>query len=210
MNLPKCDRKRPCSRCTQLGIFAQTGLCVYEVDDPSGKPKDEDEKSRLETRIAELGSYVLLHSPARSPASSFKSPWYTDAVLHPSIGDTAWADMLNWESSGSSPSTSSNAHSPISTPSPLLVSGSRLHDSLPRSPWKCTAQGPRNPERCNCLGELVCYTTALELASELQRASTVLSRSLNHCFGAPCALSTKIHELESFIGYAAPSTLSVM
>ncbi|KAJ3526162.1 hypothetical protein NM688_g8292 [Phlebia brevispora] len=28
----KCDRKRPCQRCIQLGL---TGLCVYEVDNPA-------------------------------------------------------------------------------------------------------------------------------------------------------------------------------
>ncbi|KAI6044924.1 hypothetical protein EDC04DRAFT_2640703 [Pisolithus marmoratus] len=28
----KCDRKRPCQRCIQLGL---TGLCVYEIDDPA-------------------------------------------------------------------------------------------------------------------------------------------------------------------------------
>ncbi|TDL25377.1 hypothetical protein BD410DRAFT_889543 [Rickenella mellea] len=30
-NKRKCDRKRPCRRCIQLGM---TGLCIYEVEDP--------------------------------------------------------------------------------------------------------------------------------------------------------------------------------
>ncbi|KAJ7346687.1 hypothetical protein DFH08DRAFT_701076, partial [Mycena albidolilacea] len=50
-----CDRKRPCSRCTQLGL---TGLCVYEVDDPVRKSKFQDEKSRLQNRIAELEGVI--------------------------------------------------------------------------------------------------------------------------------------------------------
>ncbi|KAF8210337.1 hypothetical protein K438DRAFT_2011751 [Mycena galopus ATCC 62051] len=215
-----CDRKRPCSRCIQLGL---TGLCVYEVDDPSGKSKDPDERSRLQTRIAELEGVIrklknkpqprwgvpdtnLLSSAARSPASSSKSPSYAEAALQPSVGDIAWADVLNWESSGSSPSTSSNSRSPISTPSPLLVSAARLHQSLLDSPWNQPVHGPQKPEPCNCLSELGCYTATVELASALRRASTILSRSLNHCFGAPCALSTKIRELESLVGNALQDT----
>ncbi|KAI9449796.1 hypothetical protein BJY52DRAFT_1359450 [Lactarius psammicola] len=50
-----CDRKRPCGRCTQLGI---TGLCVYEVDDPSQRTEAADDKTRLQKRVAELeGSF---------------------------------------------------------------------------------------------------------------------------------------------------------
>ncbi|KAF7376200.1 hypothetical protein MSAN_00035100 [Mycena sanguinolenta] len=215
-----CDRKRPCSRCTQLGL---TGLCVYEVDNPSGKSKDQDERSRLQTRIAELEGVIrklknkphprggasetnLLNSAVRSPASP--SPSNSNAALHPPIGDTAWADILNWEPSESSPSSSSNTHSLPSTPSPLLVSASRSHDLLPDQPWNypAPAHDPRTPVLCNCLNELVCYTTTLELASELRRVSAILSRSLNHCFGAPCALSTKIRELESLVVHALQDT----
>ncbi|PCH43656.1 hypothetical protein WOLCODRAFT_90423 [Wolfiporia cocos MD-104 SS10] len=50
-----CDRKRPCGRCTQLGL---TGLCVYEVDDPSRNSDSQDEKVRLQQRVAELESVV--------------------------------------------------------------------------------------------------------------------------------------------------------
>ncbi|EPQ57256.1 hypothetical protein GLOTRDRAFT_17704, partial [Gloeophyllum trabeum ATCC 11539] len=50
-----CDRKRPCGRCTQLGL---TGLCVYEVDDPNQKHDDQDEKSRLQKRVAELEGVI--------------------------------------------------------------------------------------------------------------------------------------------------------
>ncbi|KAH9839528.1 uncharacterized protein C8Q71DRAFT_704445 [Rhodofomes roseus] len=50
-----CDRKRPCGRCTQLGL---TGLCVYEVDDPSRNGDSQDEKCRLQKRVAELESVI--------------------------------------------------------------------------------------------------------------------------------------------------------
>ncbi|KAI0267143.1 hypothetical protein BC834DRAFT_98793 [Gloeopeniophorella convolvens] len=57
-----CDRKRPCGRCTQLGI---TGLCVYEVDDPSQRADVADDKSRLQKRVAELEGVIreLKHKP---------------------------------------------------------------------------------------------------------------------------------------------------
>ncbi|KAH7885479.1 hypothetical protein F5I97DRAFT_1943722 [Phlebopus sp. FC_14] len=52
----KCDRKRPCQRCIQLGL---TGLCVYEIDDPALRDDPSiDEATRLRNRIAELESLV--------------------------------------------------------------------------------------------------------------------------------------------------------
>jgi hypothetical protein len=52
----KCDRKRPCQRCIQLGL---TGLCVYEIDDPALRDDPTlDESTRLRNRIAELESLV--------------------------------------------------------------------------------------------------------------------------------------------------------
>jgi len=52
----KCDRKRPCQRCIQLGL---TGLCVYEIDDPSLRDDPNvDENTRYRNRIAELESLV--------------------------------------------------------------------------------------------------------------------------------------------------------
>ncbi|KAL6305059.1 hypothetical protein BKA93DRAFT_246231 [Sparassis latifolia] len=50
-----CDRKRPCGRCTQLGL---TGLCIYEVDDPSPSNDTQDETLRLQKRVAELESII--------------------------------------------------------------------------------------------------------------------------------------------------------
>ncbi|KAG2368030.1 hypothetical protein BDR07DRAFT_1391726 [Suillus spraguei] len=50
-----CDRKRPCGRCTQLGL---TGLCVYEVDDPSQRTDVRDESLHLRHRVAELEGVI--------------------------------------------------------------------------------------------------------------------------------------------------------
>ena len=52
----QCDRKRPaCARCTQLGL---TGLCVYEVDDPTQRSDSQDESARLLKRVAELEGVI--------------------------------------------------------------------------------------------------------------------------------------------------------
>ncbi|KZT41463.1 hypothetical protein SISSUDRAFT_981816, partial [Sistotremastrum suecicum HHB10207 ss-3] len=52
-----CDRKRPCSRCVQLGL---TGLCIYEVDEKAAASgtQGHEENLRLRKRIAELESVV--------------------------------------------------------------------------------------------------------------------------------------------------------
>ena len=74
-NSIQCDRKRPCSRCIQLGLVRvhfihslfltlirhshKTGLCVYEVDDPAIRDDPNvDEVTKLRNRIAELESLV--------------------------------------------------------------------------------------------------------------------------------------------------------
>ncbi|KAJ7178484.1 hypothetical protein C8R43DRAFT_460754 [Mycena crocata] len=213
-----CDRKRPCSRCTQLGL---TGLCVYEVDDPARQSDAQDGSSRLLNRIAELEGVIrelkdknkrsdarettslILDSPLAAPTSPLKSPSYADVPFHnlTSFGEMAWSNLLNWDSSGSSDSSCSR--SPLSTPSPLLVSASRSPQPLPPchgSPWTQNVQIARKPDPdCTCMTEPACHNIAVELASDLRRAATVLSRSCNHCFGSSsCTLSTKICELELF------------
>ncbi|KAK7057139.1 hypothetical protein R3P38DRAFT_2839523 [Favolaschia claudopus] len=216
-----CDRKRPCSRCTQLGL---TGLCIYEVDDPNRKPKHPDEKWRMQNRIAELEVVIrelknkphprwtdgvdetILDTQSESSSSSTSS---MEPSRHTSTGDLAWTDLINWESSGSS--SSSYSHSPVSTPSPLPfppVSTIHLlpppnicweHSKIPQYPvpYKDLRQ-----LQCNCLDNLGCYTVAAELQSHLRRTSAVLSRSFDHCFGSRCLLDTKIRELESLVGDA--------
>ncbi|KAJ7188172.1 hypothetical protein C8R46DRAFT_1053905 [Mycena filopes] len=211
-----CDRKRPCSRCIQLGL---TGLCVYEVDDPARKSTTtQDETARLQNRIAELEGVIrelknkphprwaadapgsdnsFMQTPPTSPASSSSTSVSPLAHVNGTLSafrDLGWTDLLNWESSGSS--DSSYSRSPLSTPSPLLGSASRSPEFLPSGgrrepPWLGPAAA------CSCLSEPICYNTTVELASELRRASAVMSRSLNHSFGAPCALSMKICELET-------------
>ncbi|KAF9790998.1 hypothetical protein BJ322DRAFT_1104652 [Thelephora terrestris] len=69
----KCDRKRPCSRCIQLGL---TGLCVYEVDDPAIRDDlNVDEVTKLRNRIAEPESL----SRERTSSNDLSEKWHTRA-----------------------------------------------------------------------------------------------------------------------------------
>ncbi|TFY68998.1 hypothetical protein EVJ58_g664 [Rhodofomes roseus] len=87
----KCDRKRPCQRCIQLGLVNhyacvevslakknhQTGLCVYEVDDPALRDDPNiDETTRLRNRIAELES--LVRELRGKPHPRWAEPNYCD------------------------------------------------------------------------------------------------------------------------------------
>ncbi|KAF8161136.1 hypothetical protein B0H34DRAFT_654203 [Crassisporium funariophilum] len=117
-----CDRKRPaCARCTQLGL---TGLCVYEVDDPSQRTETQDESSRLLKRVAELEGVIreLKNKPhprwtqTANSAEEFEK-WHSRPLL-PGI---------------ESESCSSNAPSPpaSSSSSERGESGSRSSTSAP-------------------------------------------------------------------------------
>ncbi|WVF71283.1 hypothetical protein IAT40_006086 [Kwoniella sp. CBS 6097] len=67
----KCDRKRPCGRCTALGL---TGTCVYEIDETRDmNDPDVAEADRLRRRIAELEQVIRelrQKTPARGHAAS--------------------------------------------------------------------------------------------------------------------------------------------
>nr|XP_018262849.1 uncharacterized protein I303_04334 [Kwoniella dejecticola CBS 10117]OBR85007.1 hypothetical protein I303_04334 [Kwoniella dejecticola CBS 10117] len=80
----RCDRKRPCGRCTALGL---TGTCVYEIDEQRDmNDPDVIESERLRRRIAELEQVVRelrQKTPARAPAqpsTSSNSATATTAV----------------------------------------------------------------------------------------------------------------------------------
>ncbi|KAI0630263.1 hypothetical protein C8Q77DRAFT_1160618 [Trametes polyzona] len=95
-----CDRQRPCGRCTQLGL---TGLCVYEVDNPSHRANAQDEAARLQKRVAELESIIreLKNKPHPRWAQSGATP----------AGGSSPGSLLADES-GAATSSSSGAHSP--------------------------------------------------------------------------------------------------
>ncbi|KZT07760.1 uncharacterized protein LAESUDRAFT_105000 [Laetiporus sulphureus 93-53] len=77
----KCDRKRPCLRCTQLGV---TGLCFYEVDDPALRDDPNiDENTRLRNRIAELESILRAYHGKPGPR-------WADTVYHGEDAREVW------------------------------------------------------------------------------------------------------------------------
>ncbi|KAJ6625587.1 hypothetical protein B0H10DRAFT_620013 [Mycena sp. CBHHK59/15] len=211
-----CDRKRPCSRCTQLGL---TGLCVYEVDDPDRRIGTKDESSRLRDRIAELEGVIRelkkkphprwlntredeSHSPSRGSASSLEpSPSICTPPrieLARSTADMGLLDSLSW-----SPPTSSNSpysHSPFTTPSPSLAVVQPRH---PQS-WYFACHGPTQAQDmyipgefgniCNCLDDPTCYDAVLGLFLGLRKSVAIMSRSASHFPGSQsrCLLNTSL------------------
>ncbi|KAH9160550.1 hypothetical protein EDB89DRAFT_879589 [Lactarius sanguifluus] len=75
-----CDRKRPCGRCIQLGI---TGLCMYEVDDPSQRTEAANDKTRLQMRVAELEGVIReLKNKPHPRWTQFSSDTYQIQAIH--------------------------------------------------------------------------------------------------------------------------------
>ncbi|KAG9051695.1 hypothetical protein FS837_000084 [Tulasnella sp. UAMH 9824] len=76
----KCDRKRPCTRCTEHGI---AGQCVYQLEDPAVREgPEQDELLRLRGRVRELEHTVrvLMQKPlSRRAAAALEAE--TDAIL---------------------------------------------------------------------------------------------------------------------------------
>ncbi|KAH9083372.1 hypothetical protein EDB83DRAFT_2253988 [Lactarius deliciosus] len=113
-----CDRKRPCGRCIQLGI---TGLCVYEVDDPSQRTEAADDKTRLQMRVAELEGVIRELKNKPHPRWTQSS---SDASQDQAIHSLAASNTSQGEKCGVvAPSPSPNVD--ISTVVPRLVSKER-------------------------------------------------------------------------------------
>lgn len=138
-----CDRKRPaCARCTQLGL---TGLCVYEVDDPSQRSDTQDESARLLKRVAELEGVIRELKNKPHPRWSQLGSNPGDKWLpHPKLGGLL--DTQDSMSDAPSPQTSldsgdspcigraSTRSSTISKPSNVYPSVSTLPERRPSPP----------------------------------------------------------------------------
>ncbi|TFK90581.1 hypothetical protein K466DRAFT_583618 [Polyporus arcularius HHB13444] len=138
-----CDRQRPCGRCTQLGL---TGLCVYEVDNPSQRVNAQDEAGRLKKRVAELESIIreLKNKPHprwAQPGQPASDNSYEQAVPDNGLsraGSSASASPPPTSPRTrrvSTPSSSAAAHQPSSSPS-AFGSPSPLNtpSPIPQSP----------------------------------------------------------------------------
>ncbi|KAJ7108874.1 hypothetical protein C8R43DRAFT_185709 [Mycena crocata] len=197
-----CDRKRPCSRCSQLGI---SGSCVYEVDDPNRQSNKQDDGARLMNRIAELEGVIRElknknKGQDRSSAgtSPSPSPPRSGVPSPPNNNNPIWpSPSPGYNSSGSiSPFPSGMSHS---QPVPGYP---RSNDSL--ASLMAAYAGLvdhmfiRRGGNCDCLNESACYNAVLELSLRLRRAADVLARSPSHLTNSDCALNTHISDLDSF------------
>ncbi|KAH9948548.1 hypothetical protein B0H21DRAFT_777789 [Amylocystis lapponica] len=133
-----CDRKRPCGRCTQLGL---TGLCVYEVDDPSQSHESHDEKSRLQKRVAELESVIRELKNKPHPRWTNAGPQVTEGIErgHASPSDCTMGAVQDVPpsptgSAASQPAFNDSYTSPSQQPSApsqfLIVPDSNISSSL--------------------------------------------------------------------------------
>ncbi|BEJ13037.1 hypothetical protein CspHIS471_0302110 [Cutaneotrichosporon sp. HIS471] len=86
----KCDRRRPCGRCTALGL---TGSCVYEVDE-ARDPNDPEviETDRLRRRIAELEQVVRELRQRHPPRNQAQQQATVNTTNMGSIAGPATAD----------------------------------------------------------------------------------------------------------------------
>ncbi|KAJ6620623.1 hypothetical protein B0H10DRAFT_2021150 [Mycena sp. CBHHK59/15] len=200
-----CDRKRPCSRCAQLGL---TGNCVYEVDDPNRAQGKLDEGPRLMSRIAELEGVIreLKNKPhprwlAEQDRASHSSPASSSDSAHSALALPP--DILSWSSSTSprySPSSSAafpstpSGHSPV----PLSPREDSLSSILAAYAGLTDHIYLRRGSRCGCLSEAACYNVVLELSLRLRKAADVLARSPSHSRSSDCVLNAQVHELDTF------------
>ncbi|KAJ7117600.1 hypothetical protein C8R44DRAFT_673971 [Mycena epipterygia] len=196
-----CDRKRPCSRCSQLGL---TGNCVYEVDDPS-RQGQQDESTRLMGRIAELEGvirelknkphprWMAEHERTSSGSEGHPSPPSSGGASTPNVPAWAFPSSPRYRSPGFPPSF--HAQAPIRSPSydteleSLLAAYAGLTDHM----------YIRRGGHCGCLNEAACYTTVLELSLRLRKAADVLARSPSHSNNSTCALNAQIAELDMLV-----------
>ncbi|KAJ8522000.1 hypothetical protein ONZ45_g1344 [Pleurotus djamor] len=144
-----CDRKRPaCARCTQLGL---TGLCVYEVDDPSQRSESQDESSRLLKRVAELEGVIreLKNKPhprwvqaASVAANEEFDRWHsrTTARLGDGLELPSNASSPPSSSSSDGGDSSSSSHAPLSNlyPTPHLSQDHSYYSSPGSTPSPST------------------------------------------------------------------------
>ncbi|KAJ7056157.1 hypothetical protein C8F01DRAFT_1156983 [Mycena amicta] len=208
-----CDRKRPCSRCAQLGL---TGTCVYEVQVDDGesngvqhesapRPQPGEDSAKLRARIAELESFVreLKNKPpprgsARPTAASTSiesasrqthQPSWPTPSLHSGASFSTFLPT-HLESQASSASDDATLDSLL-----FMYAGvdtRHVHGAGPSS---------RSTRNCNCISDGPCYDALLALSSRLRTTKEALARSPNHAYGpgSNCRLQMCIDALDRLL-----------
>ncbi|KAJ7180960.1 hypothetical protein C8R46DRAFT_595726 [Mycena filopes] len=197
-----CDRKRPCTRCSQLGISAN---CVYEVDDPSRQGK-QDEGARLMNRITELEG-VIRELKSKPPSRQDRSPRPSEGSSHSPSPPHLGHGMAPSNTGSSSPSSASHSPGP-SLHFPTGFGDSQSAPGYPRPDESLASLMAayagltdhmfiRRGGSCNCLNESACYQVVLELSLRLRKTADVLARSPSH-LSSNCTLNSQISELDTF------------
>ncbi|KAF7309034.1 hypothetical protein MKEN_01104800 [Mycena kentingensis (nom. inval.)] len=176
-----CDRKRPCTRCSQLGIASN---CVYEVDDPNRQAQG-DEHTRLMNRVAELEGVIRELKNKATPSSPRPTP------IHASGSSTPRSDWLNPTLPYVQYGHPASGHNPNDPLASLISAYSGLTEHM------MFRHGPGGGT-CGCLNEASCYNVVLDLSLRLRKAADVLARSPSHTNPSECALNTHISDLDMF------------
>ncbi|KAJ7108884.1 hypothetical protein C8R43DRAFT_1043856 [Mycena crocata] len=197
-----CDRKRPCSRCSQLGL---SGNCVYEVDDPSRQGKQDD--ARLMGRIAELEGVIrelkqkphprwLSEQDSASSTSdgSRSSPPSSGGPPTPNIPVWSFPSSPRYKPPGSPPQFPPQASGPSSA-----YSNDALDSLFSVYAGLSEHRFIRRGGSCGCLNEATCYNVVLELSLRLRKATDVLARFPGHSNNSACAMNTRISELDTLV-----------
>ncbi|KAJ7754588.1 hypothetical protein B0H16DRAFT_1542875 [Mycena metata] len=197
-----CDRKRPCSRCSQLGL---TGNCVYEVDDPSRQGK-QDEETRMKSRIAELEGVIreLKNKPhPRWIAEKGRAAGASEGIqfsLHPSEGYPT-TNVPPWSFPPAARTALPNFPSAQAPVQFSFVSHEK--DSMESLLSMCAGRSEHLHVRlggtCGCLTEAECYGAGLDLSVRLRRVAEALVRSPSHANNSNCALAARVSELDMML-----------
>ncbi|KAJ7473512.1 hypothetical protein FB451DRAFT_1035630, partial [Mycena latifolia] len=195
-----CDRQRPCSRCSQLGL---SGHCVYEDDDPN-RQSQKDEHARLTNRIAELEAVIRELRNKSHPRWLVEQERSLVGSSHSSLssGDSITPNTLAGEL------LSSPRYAPgFWSPSPVSP-GSPYHGNNPffKQPFSAGIMEhiPIERSTCGCLNEAESYQAILELSIRLRRATDVLTRFPSHSGNSDCILITYISELDELVKSVCP------
>ncbi|KAJ6495362.1 hypothetical protein C8R45DRAFT_168249 [Mycena sanguinolenta] len=199
-----CDRKRPCSRCSQLGL---TGNCVYEADDPrrSGQVL-QDQETRMISRIAELEGVIreLKNKPhprwlAAQDRALSSDDSYSSAAS--SVGpSTPQLPMRAFPAS----SRSTPPFFPSEEPGQFTEFSMSYEKDSVESFFSMYAGlsehmhiTPGGGGSCGCLTEGACYSAVLDLSARLRRTAEILDRSPSHAHNSTCGLSARISALDT-------------
>lgn len=205
----------------------QTGLCVYEVDDPSQRYEGQDESSRLLKRVVELETVIREVSP------DFCVEYFNSCTKLKSKPRSRWAlssDMARSPptsvASGYSYSPTAFSESPTFSSQPFPSAAPYDSPPLDVSPYSgkdvnlifaesphCTVHDDSNwrqlddlsigkssyaqSQPCSCLSNLPAYQTMLELSLRLHKAAMVLGQYPLHQAGGFCFLNEKLAELDA-------------